>query len=208
MKDPVDRAMQRAQQYWYRDGLFELGAAVIFAVLGIYFYLTATLPEGSGLKSLLESSFVLLIVGGSFLGGWMLRMLKQRITYPRTGYVSYRKRTGKYQWILVIFTMIVSGITAAMLINAPGSLDMMPAATGVILGIILIFFSFRGGAVRFFILGLLSILVGLGLSMAGFGNQLGLSYYYFIVCIVLLLSGATALLNYLRTTEPPSVEPQ
>lgn len=207
MKDPINTAMQRAQRYWYRDELVEIGLSFIFAILGGYFYLEVILPEDSLLRTLLESSFVLLIIGSIFLGNWLIPWLKQRITYPRTGYISYRKQKGVSRWLLCIFAAVVAIVTAYIFIRAPVSFAYMPAATGVILGFVLLFLSFRNGPFRFAVLGLLSFLAGLGLSIAGIGNYIGLAYLYFIASILLLLSGGLTLIHYLRTTEPPAVEP-
>jgi len=207
MKDQIDHVMRRAQRYWHIDGLTEIAFAWISFILGIYFYISATQSQGSLLSTLLDSSLILFILAGAFLGNKLISSIKQRVTYPRTGFVSYRRKSGANRWIAVGVALLMGAIIGAIIDSAPASLDWMTALTGFFLAIPLFILGFRSGAWRFYLLCSVSLLVGLGLSWAGYGNTLGLAYYYFLLSLAMFISGGLTFLNYLRTTTPPEEYP-
>jgi hypothetical protein len=203
MKDKIDQVMLRAQRYGHTDGLTEIAFAWIFFILGIYFYLSATLPQGTLLSTLIDSSLILFILAGALLVNKLVTYVKQRVVYPRTGFVSYRRKSGANRWIAAGLAMLMGAIAGGLIDSAPVSFAWMPTGSGFILAIPLLILGFRSGSWRFYLLCLVSMLTGLGLSLAGIGNILGLSYYYFITCTALFISGGLTFLNYLRTTTPP-----
>ena len=96
--DEVEKIQRRTYRYWYEDGLADLGAGWVFALLGILFLLQALAPAGplAGISAIL---LPLVVIGGGLLARWAIAGLKARITYPRTGYVSYRQPTGRRRWL-------------------------------------------------------------------------------------------------------------
>jgi hypothetical protein len=203
MKDQIDLVMQRAQRYWHIDGLTEIAFAWLFLVLGIYFYLSATLPQQTWLSTLIDSSLILFILAGAFLVNKLIKYVKERVIYPRTGFVSYRGKSGANRWIAFGLALLMGAIVGALIDLAPASLGWMTALTGFFLAIPFLILGFRSGSWRFYLLCLVSLIVGLGLSAAGYGNTLGLSYYYLLLSVALFISGGLTFLNYLRTTTLP-----
>jgi hypothetical protein len=80
--DEIHEAQRRAQRYRYSDGIGELVTGSALALAGSGF-LIAYLLDSDVLR------IVSLVVAFSLvpLGLWTVRLLKGRITYPRTGYV-------------------------------------------------------------------------------------------------------------------------
>ena len=203
MKDPIEEARQRTARYWHIDGLTELAFAFVCLALGVYFYLQATLPQESTLYKILDVSFVLVLFGAGFFANKVLALLKNRITYPRTGFVSYRRqKSGKSRWIFAGAAMLMGALTGGLLAGAPASFDWMPAVTGLILGIAMLVVGFQVGLARFYLVSAASLLLGFGLALAGLGNVIGLGYFYLLMAAVLAASGGLTLWNYLRSTEP------
>jgi hypothetical protein len=207
MKNQIDQAMRRAQRYWHIDGLTEITFAWIFLILGIYFYLSATQPQGTLLSTLIDSSLILFILAGAFISSKLIRYVKEHVTYPRTGFVSYQRKGGANRWIAMGIAMLMGAIVGGLIDSAPASLNLMSAYTGFFLAIPLLILGFRSGSWRFYLLSVVSLLVGLGLSWAGYGNTLGLSYYYLLLSMALFISGGLTFLNYLHTTTPPEEYP-
>ncbi len=203
MQDEIERAKQKVYRYWYVDGLTEIGFGLICLLLGIYFYVQATYPKESALYQIFDLGLVFIIFGAGFAGSRFVSFFKNRLTHPRTGYVHYRRQSGKHRWLTGLLAMGIGSLTAALVINAPGSFAWMPAASGLILSMVLLFIAARAGLLRFYLLAVFSAAAGLGLSYAGIGDILGLAYYYFLICLGLFLSGGLTLLIYLKTTQPP-----
>ena len=63
------------------------------------------------------------------------------------------------------------------------------------------------GLPRFYAMALLSALLGIGISIAGLGDMLGLAVYYLATSLIMLLCGGFALYIYLRDTKPPQNAP-
>jgi hypothetical protein len=197
----IDKTILRTRQYWYEDGLTELAFGVACLLLALYFYLQVITSPESTLATLLNSSMVLIIVGIILLTRYLVNWLKARLTYPRTGFVSYQKSSGKQRWLAGGLAMLISAIVAAMMLNEPASLAWMPAVTGLLIGAAMLYFAYRLGLLRFYLLSFAAILIGPGLSFAGIGNLPGLSWFYALFGLVFLVSGGLTLRSYLKRTE-------
>src|SRR5512138_5195 len=90
MKDSLAEIEGRVRRYWFSDGIGELMGGALFLLLGLYFSAQQYFGDQSPIGIILQSSFVILVIGGVFVGRWMINQLKSRLTYPRTGYVEYR----------------------------------------------------------------------------------------------------------------------
>jgi hypothetical protein len=194
---------QRTRQYWFSDGLAELVTGLVFLMLGLYFYLQATMPPGSLLVNLLQVSFVLIVLGAAFFGKRAIRMLKDRLTVPRTGYVAYPPADRRHRWIGALLAMIMAALVARLVVSMPAALDLLPALTGLILAAIWLITTARIGLLRFYLLAVISFALGLVLSLIGLGDTLGVAYLYASIGLILVFSGGTVLHNYLRRNKPP-----
>ena len=113
MKSELDQKQLRAMQYWYVDGTYEFNMGGICLVLGIYF-LALSKFESTKFADFLNVIMVLVFIGGIFLINWFIRQLKTRVTFPRTGYVSYKRERGLKRITRLIIVGLVAGIIAAL----------------------------------------------------------------------------------------------
>jgi hypothetical protein len=198
IKDDFNQLAQRTRRYWFTDGLAELVAGAAFLLLGLYFYLQAVLPADSLLLSLLQAGFVLVFIGSMFLGKRVVRMLKDRLTYQRTGYVAYPPPERKHRWISAGFAIVMAALVAGLIVSFPSVLDWVSALTGLIVAVFWIVTAARVGVLRFYGLALVSFLFGIVYSLAGSGEILGIAYFYTSMGFVMLISGGIVLFLYLR----------
>jgi hypothetical protein len=203
MKSPADQAVLRAKSYWQIDGLTEIGFSLILIFLGLYFYFEVAVDHASRLYRTLEPLFFLLLFAWALLVSRGISWAKQRITYPRTGYVEYARKKGPYRLIAGVSSALVSVLIVTFVVSGPKSLDWLPLLAGFIFAIVLVVASLRGTSPRFYLLAFISLFAGLGLSLLGIGNYLGAAYFYWIMAIVLLVSGGFTLKFYLRSTQLP-----
>ena len=217
MADNLDRVAQRTQRYWYQDGLPEIAAGFLFLVGGLVIALAATpiVDPGTALALLLALALILLLtaVAAAMARGLnrTLEAVKSRLTYPRTGYVSYRKaaprphslpaRIGLWLgWMLL--SMVVAGVLGYFLASLataglPEWALSMAMTQGVLLAVVLVVMGYRYGLVRFYVLAALSLVVGIlvALNDATFS---GGALYFVTMGAVLALSGLATLAIYLR----------
>jgi len=197
----LDRAAQRAQQYWFTDGIGELAVGGVFLLVALYFGAQAVLPEDSFLGSMLAPAMLLVFVGAGVIARSLIRTLKERLTYPRTGYVAYRQPDKKRRWITLLFAMGMAMLVSALFASAPASLAWIPAVSGLLIGVYWLYYGHRLGLVRFYVLAALSAIMGTAITLAGLGEARGLPLYYGVIGLALLVSGGFTLRLYLR--QPP-----
>lgn len=196
----IEKIEKRTIQSFYEDGLPEISLGLIFLLLGGYFFAQAAIPEGSTLSSALSVLFFLVIVSAGFLVSRILRFLKRRITYPRTGYVAFKKKepSSKRRAATMIVGGIIGAAIAALYGISPSFKTLFPAVNGLLLAVAVLLFAGKVGLVRFYILSAASAVIGLAVTAAGIGDIKGISLYYGLFGAALILSGLVALVAYLR----------
>ena len=195
----IEKIEKRTVQYFYNDGLSEIAIGLLFLVLGGYIFGQTIVPEGSPLNAVFSVLLVLVIVSSGFLVNRILRFLKRRITYPRTGYVAYKKREPSPKRRLA--AGIVGGVIAALftfLAIAPSVRALLPALNGLLLAFAVLLFANKVGLIRFYILSAASAVIGIAVTVAGVGDSKGISLYWGLFGATLIVSGLATLVAYLR----------
>ena len=207
MNDEISNAQRRAARYAYVDGSVEFFLGGLCLLLGVYFYLNVILPEGSMLSNLLNASLMLVIFGGFFVTNRLIRRFKERITYPRSGYVAYRQASGANRLLrrllAGVIAVLISGVITLLFTNYRLGAAWMPAVTGIIFGVVLGIMAFRSGLVRLYLLALIAVVIGGGLMLNQVGDTAGLAAFYGLMAAALLASGSCTLVQYLRHTPLP-----
>jgi hypothetical protein len=178
MEKRIDTAVKRGRAYWFADGFTEIAGGIFFLLLG-----AVVLFRGFAGQNVVLSQFASTAVDiGAiklvtiFLAVLVIWWLKDRFTYPRTGFVE-----GKWIMLRAILTFIrnivlvavlpVLGLLAA-LIFVPSLriiLATMPAwfpmGIGIFLGILCYASGEWMGLRRFRVMGLLILLTGLAVGI-------------------------------------------
>jgi hypothetical protein len=193
---------QKTRRYWYVDGLAEIFIGLLLAVVGLLVQAPEQFPGGSWLRLILVAGLVVIIVGGAWLGGKMVRAVKARLTYPRTGYVNYRKPSPKRRLRnLLIMIPIAALWIIVVLIFGKGLIAWAPLIDGLVLCAIL--WVAGMGLLRFYLLAGLSLVVGGILAYLQIGGNWGQMVFDLIMGLSLAVSGTITLVRYLRQTSIP-----
>jgi hypothetical protein len=200
MTNDLKKPQLRAIQYFYVDGSFEFGFGLLCLILGVFFYVETNVH--GWLSTVVDSSLVLVMIGGAWLINRLIKQLKERLTWPRTGYLTYSRRSGrKLGWRLVV-GMVSGGLIAAIatvLITAPNAqVATMPVLSGLLLGIVMVVIGWRTRLNRFHLLAGLSTADGIAMGFSRMENTTALAAYYIVFGLVLFASGAWVLRSYLR----------
>ena len=197
---------QRVKRYWYTDGIGELIGGGMFILLGIYFALQGFLGQNSMIGGILQVSLILVMIGGMAVSRRLINTLKTRLTYPRTGYVEYQVDEQKMKfrrvWVMIL-AFVISALTMVF-VRLFQAFDSIVAVTGVAVGLILVILRAKSAGVsRFYILGAISIALGLALSMSGWSNGYNLGLFYGLMGLCFMLSGGWTLRRYLEANPLP-----
>jgi hypothetical protein len=196
----------RVKLYWYTDGLAELLTGGLFILLGVYFGVQGYLGENSSMSVFLQVGLVLLMMTGAISVSWLVNTLKTRLTYPRTGFVEYRAdepdaRQRRYTVMAVSIILLIASMNLFKYI--PG-FDSMVLVIGTLAGVV--FLMLRGKSSdgkRFPVLGLFSILLGIGLSLSRLSEVYRLGLFFGLFGIASLVSGGLVLGGYLNQNPKP-----
>ena len=201
---------KRTRQYLYEDGFVEMAAGIMFLILGGYFYASDSLPATSHLKSWLVASLVLVILAGQFLVGRLVRFLKSRITYPRTGYVAYKKKepTARRRAAAAVSGAIIAAAFTTLIAVSPSVREGLPALNGLLGGLACYLFARRTEVTRFHILAAASAIIGVAIALAGIGDIKGISLYYAGFGVAVMASGLVAFSLYLRRSRTDGEGPR
>ena len=197
---------QRVKRYWYTDGIGELIGGGMFILLGIYFALQGFLGQNSMIGGILQVSLILVMIGGMAVSRRLINTLKTRLTYPRTGYVEYQVDEQKMKfrrvWVMIL-AFVISALTMVF-VRLFQAFDSIVAVTGVGVSLILVILRAKSaGLSRFYMLGAISIVLGLVLSISGLSNGYNLSLFYGLMGLCFMLSGGWTLRRYLEANPLP-----
>lgn len=198
MNDDINHTVQRTRQYWFIDGLAELSVGGLFLLLGIYFFIQSILSSGSLTLLVFQLSFVFILFAMIFTSRYLLNKLKSRITFPRTGYVSYKKASKVQKLTSASLAIVIATFPIILYFTTPLSLNWIPIFSGLLVGAIWLISAVRIGLLRLYLQALLSLILGVLLSLANLDTYPSLAIYYGVMGIVLFTSGGIILAMYLR----------
>jgi hypothetical protein len=201
MADKISEAMRRPHRYFYEDGLVEIGIGGFFLAIGLLLQILDAGKLNTSLLIVAAIGLLLLAIGSTFLLKKAILGFKERVTYPRTGYVSYKRDDpSKERWL-------VAGASLALVIALlvlPEKASQMAFVEGALLCIILGSIGYRVGLARFYLLGAAALLIGLAAALFTSGDIPGTTETFAGTGVVLIISGAYALRRYLRKHPTPA----
>ena len=210
MKSSSSDVEGRVRRYWYTDGIGELIGGGMFLLLGLYFSAQQYFGDKSLVGVILQSSFVVILIGGVFVGRRVVNILKTRVTYPRTGYVEYLVNDRNMMWRRILSAAIAMAvaISALFIVRRIDAIDSMVAVTGVLVAIIFaVKQGWSSGVGRFYVLSIISLILGIGLSVSGLPRGYNLGAFYGLMGTAFAISGGLTLRRYLRENPMPAESP-
>jgi MFS family permease len=215
MKDQLQNYMGRPKRYENIDGTGEMALGVMMLSFALVGYLSAVLPEGAlwrknGLATF-EFIPVVMIPSWAFQH-WGVKGIKKRFTWPRTGYVAYR-RSGWPWWKLIVAILVASavfGAATAWLMGLARRFHALSLERAVYLAVPLAAYAFfvvrwsREHAWKWLVLIFMALgLVAIALAVPG-GAVESFPPVALFLGLVWLGSGVATLYSYIRHTQPPA----
>ncbi len=205
MKSEIDQTIQRTQRYWYTDGLAEIAAGLVVLILGLLYLPLMLLPQGAAALAVGLGQPVLILLGW-WLSGRAVRRLKERITYPRTGYVAYprKKRRG---WGKAAVTALCVAVFVVLVQTLIGEREqLLPVITGAFFALAFALMGYRLGLARFYLLAAFVLGLGVLTQQLGLRDMQQTAFFFSGIGLSWIASGAITLAHYLRNTQPPEAE--
>jgi hypothetical protein len=201
----LNELTKRPIQYWFEDGIGELVTGGLFTLIGSYLILQAILSN-SVWQAVISILSVIVIGGGVFLGRVLIAKLKERLVYPRTGYVSYPKRPSKGKLAVTLITVIAVAISVIMLGRSESDFTWTTFVIGAICGALMLFQAIQTGFYRLYIEAALAFLLGATMANPAFAGKLNNGLFFLIYGLILVFAGGCALFSYFQRAPSPTHE--
>lgn len=202
MEPNYDQTIKRTRAYWYIDGLAEMTTGALFLLFGLVYLLLSILPHSSPFGIAIRLIYPLFLLLAMWSGGKLVKNIKVRLTYPRTGFVAYRRPSRKRRMVTFgVGVLVTLGLITLMSWLEIEALTWFPFLDGAFLGLILLVIS--PGLPRFYMLAGISLLMGTLFTYLGIGGEMGHGAFFGCIGLILLVCGAITLRGYLRQAPPP-----
>lgn len=198
--------LNRAYAHRLKDGILEIGAGILFAGVGALRALIHFAGQKSAAYYWLSAGVLLFMIGVAWGGKRFGEALKERISYPRTGFMAFKPYNYNYKWILVLFIFggVLGGVVG-VLATQPNQQEIggiVPITQGIVGAIVFTYAAHRIEVKRLYYLAVFSLGIGLVIGALGVGVVLGLSFFYLSIGLTMIVTGCVALVQFLRSHEP------
>jgi hypothetical protein len=196
----IEKIEKRAVQSFYDDGLGEIALGPILLLLGGVFIAQTIVREKSAVYQALGILSMIVVLAAGLLTGRIVRFLKRRITYLRTGYVAFKKKekSPKRRAVAGIVAAIIGASAAALFQLSPSVNTLFPAVNGLLFAVAVFFFAHKVGLTRFYVLAAAAAVIGIVIAAAGIGEIRGIGLFYILYGAAITMSGVATLIAYLR----------
>lgn len=198
MNDPLREAETRLQRYWNVDGLHEIAIAVLLALTALWTWASDLSELPRAWKGAFSSTFPIVLCGGIFIEGRVIKAIRRRLTYPRAGFVEFRKPSLTTRARTALLGAFVA---AAMGAAAMASLDLwrwMLALIGIGMGAMMWQIGTRSSLPRFQALAGLVAVLGIALAIAGWPFEIAIVTFFATAAAALFVSGGVTLWRFLH----------
>jgi hypothetical protein len=204
MRDPIDQYAKRTMRYWYVDGLAEIAGGVVVLLLALVFLIGGLLEPGSSTDFFLAVGQPAIILVGALAARRIVGKIKERVTYPRTGYVAYHRPASRRGIRLIAATIGVAAVFGVIfgVISNLITPRWIPGISGVVIALLLAYLAYENGIRRFYIMGLYTLFLGLLVVTLHLADVYASSLFFGSFGLGWIVSGTVTLRHYLRTTKP------
>jgi hypothetical protein len=193
---------RRLRRYWFEDGLAELGIGGLFLVVGLAF-VVGSLTSNSTARAAAVVALLAVVGIGTIASRFLIRAVKERVTYPRTGYVEYRRSGSRSRYVAAVG--IIALISASAVAAQAGAVDRTLALQSLTLAAVLGVPAYRFGLFRFYALAGAAVAAGAIAWIAALDEEAGSALIYGGVGLALVGSGGWTLRGYLHRSRGPGV---
>jgi hypothetical protein len=200
MRDNFTNVQKRAIQYWFLDGLAEISVGLVCLLLAVLFEFWWIILQTRW------SLFIFFITAFAVSFGLRLAIqkIKEKHTYPRTGYVAPLSglENKRAVIILIVFTVVLLVVNFYLTVHEQMSWLWSSGVAGLALAFIFAWTGYLTALRRFYFLALFNLFVGAGLVLFGIGLSSGMAILTGSNGVILLFFGIQARRAYSRLNPP------
>lgn len=199
MSDQIQSTMNKVRAYWYIDGFVDLIVGAFFVLIALFLYGQQAAP--GRLVAVFSLLFPVVVIGGMFASRALIKFLKERYTFPQRGYVEYNQPSRRRTVVAGVVGFAFAVLVMWLLLNdRSGQLEAwLPVVQGLFLAGLLAMIAYQsGGVTRFYGVAALTLLLGVLQKIIWGIHSFGNVFFFGVVGIALLLTGAVTLRRFLQ----------
>ena len=202
----INETIKRTKRYWYVDGFSEIGVGLLLIVIILFNHLAGMVQQPVLQIILFVVGLPVLILLGSRGLSRVVVKLKEKYTYPRTGYVAYQGKTGSRRWKRVLLSGTLGLLVGALTSLLSGSLPIIyqQGFVTVMIACAYTYIGYSIGLKRFYWIAGTTIALGLGLILSGMAEMRFFLTFFIGQGLIWIISGVVALRQYFSSTQPPA----
>jgi hypothetical protein len=200
MDTNVKSLQRKTLQYWWIDGLAELAFGLDMAVISFYFVFLQQIHSVPWTIIASSVGMPVVFLATFFLAGKLVIYIKEKITFPRTGYVRYPKRKAVSRRRRLIVGAVV-GFVTAVAINLSRELlgeNAQWIVTSFIMMMTMIYIGYLVGVYRYYVLGGLTLLWGIAMIWMKIPGGYEFAWLFGGIGLINFASGLVVFLRYLK----------
>ncbi len=205
MNDPFQQAEKQALRYWYVDGLSEIAAGLILLVIALYYLLLAWLPLDASAGWLATVGQLVVLAVLVVLARLVVQALKERITYPRTGYIALR-HGGLPRRAIVAALAVMFAAVFALAVGLSKNAFVRHWLVPPFPALFVAFMGYTYGLRRFYLMAIYTLLISIASTFLGLGSIFDSAAFLAAFGMGWVVTGAFGLARYLRSTRPVGLE--
>jgi hypothetical protein len=196
----IKSTIERTRQYWYIDGFSELLVGVIFVILGLLNCATLVIRPSIGSAVIVGIGYPLVILGGILFGNKWVRSMKEKVTYPRTGYVKYIQPERPSRKTRMIKALVIAFMVSIVVNVIISRLDpfWLVFGTGLLIAAFTVYMGVQIPLNRFHILAAWIVVVSLVAARLPFSDEIQMGLLLTGTGLGWLITGVISLMIYLR----------
>ena len=208
MNETIKSTIERTRQYWYIDGFSEMLTGLVFLLLGTINILSGIYPPSLGSAVTVGVGYPLVILVGTFGGRKWVKSLKEKVTFPRTGYVKYiqPERSSRAKRIVTVFFVAIMVSIITMVISRDLDPFWVVLGTGLIIAAFIAYMAVQIPLNRFLLLAIWVVIASLISARVLVSEDIQMGILLVGSGIGWLVSGGLTLLHYLKDTNPVGPE--
>jgi MFS family permease len=200
MDTNVKSLQRKALQYWWIDGLAELAFALEMIVISLYFVLVQQIHSEPWTVIAASVGMPAIFLTTFFLAGKLVLYVKEKITFPRTGYVRYPKRKAISRKRRLVVGAVI-GFVTAVAVNLSreflGSNAQWIVVT-LIMMMGMIYIGYLVEVYRYYAIGVLIFLWGIAMIWMTIPSGYEYAWLFGGIGLINLIFGLAVFLRYLK----------
>ena len=189
----VDQIMKRTQAVWYADGLADLTLGGYFAAIGLFLYAESVTPPAHRSGCSGEWAARCCIILGGVAAGWILKRLKERLVFPRAGYVNFeRPARGKSGMARLADGRGGIRSRGGGRRGGTGRLQNLTLVFGLIGFATCLYLWQRLGLARYLVMAVWSAIAGIALTLTGLSMEQGGAAFWLLFGAAMMAIGVVA----------------